>query len=553
MGVIQLPKRDLVSQPQGYIEIDWNNPLSKGLQRVILPNTARDIVSGAIISRGTTYKSYNNIGIGDEIDLFISGFQSTDGITFDSWTDTGEASALLYQKRQTVDSNSWCAMGNEEMGGPFASHFPYSGTVYASPFSTDRWLISAIPSGKSFTTPHIIGLSVKSGSGTATFDGELWVQSSNTYYLPPRIRLLGSTHWSFPASFGGSLYVALFWNRKLSATELKEISQNPWQIFSNPKQRLYFTSSGTTYYSTLSATFSNNTLLARTTSTSKVISSTTSVVKQNAINTSKAISSSLIGSIIKNINSSKTIAISLIGSTIRRINSSKIISSTTSVVKENMVSMNKAISTSLIGSTIRRINSSKVITSSLAGSTIRRINSSKTITSNVINNIIKNINSSKTITSTLTGDIIKQTLTNVYYNTISVISSSNVNIIKNINTSKAISTSLIGSTIRRINSSKVITASLIGSIIKQTLTNVYYNTISVISSSNVNIIKNININKAVTSNIFSSISKRISTVINHVSNVISIIQNIKNSMSTSTIVKYKCVFDTIIMYSVIFD
>lgn len=236
-----IPRRSVrTSQPQYSIAIDWSKPITRGLKVVILPSLgwqAKDLARGlgySAFSGGTTPAP---VVIGSPGKAFRSnGYLYNQYLSIPSWANTNEGSALII--RSGDGGRLW------ELGDSGNSdEFPYGGLVYTDAFWSGRWANGvAPPSGKQFDVPLTLAVSVKEGRQVAFWDAEKWWSNNQSggFTLPSSLQ--------FGASAGGSsggthdTYLALAWDRALSDTELKSVSENPWQIFEDEEDYLFIPS-----------------------------------------------------------------------------------------------------------------------------------------------------------------------------------------------------------------------------------------------------------------------------------------------------------------------
>ena len=219
-------------QPPHPVPIDWGNPLTRGLKRVVVPTSNSELVTGEAltIDAATVNRSTGKGGKS----YFSNTATASTGISFSKWTNTTTAgSAVIVQKRKGTGDNEWLELGKFDT----ADHFTFGGVVYSDPFWNGRWINGvSIPTGKLVTDLHTIGLSVIDGAQIATWDGAPWHTNTLTlsFVMPATLRFLASV----TNGFDGDMYGVFLWERALSAAELKKIGQNPWQMFVPQKRML---------------------------------------------------------------------------------------------------------------------------------------------------------------------------------------------------------------------------------------------------------------------------------------------------------------------------
>ncbi len=216
-------------QPQEWAEIDWGNPLARGLRRAINLNQLypREIVENTPLTYGWNYPlgpaHLGAAGIGNR--SYTDPYSNGQGISFAGWPSTGEASFVTIQHRVVGTSNNdWMLTGTDSG----VQHFPWNGNVAAGPFWTTRWIDAPPPSGASFLRPSVIAVSVRSGAQRAFWDGRLFASASNAgaAVVRPTISIISNGDNTDVA-----LYLCYMWDRALSDAEIASISANPWQLF----------------------------------------------------------------------------------------------------------------------------------------------------------------------------------------------------------------------------------------------------------------------------------------------------------------------------------
>lgn len=232
------------SQPQGPVWIDWGNPITQGLQFAF--NGANPKVEAAFSRPASTDGSAGvTAGVG-QFGGYLKGNSGTAG-NYRPWTGiTGTAAytAMAVVKdsagrgaiRNPFDSDDTNAGGAARN---FQLRFDATNVATFIAFNTTQ---SAFTSSTTATSSDN-GLSVICGRVTDSKAVNVFLNgvSGSTATLTGSTAALASTERlavggaNKPTASGvpflGEIYACFFWNRALSDTEIRSLSQNPWQIF----------------------------------------------------------------------------------------------------------------------------------------------------------------------------------------------------------------------------------------------------------------------------------------------------------------------------------
>lgn len=226
-----------LSQPQGPVEVDWGNPLARGLRRAINFNTLRprEVVENTPITYGWNYPlgpvHISTVGAGNR--AYKLPWNNGQGIHFAGWQTTGEASFVVLQHRVvSIDNNDWMLTGT----GGDGQHFPWNGNAAGGHFWNTRWFEAPPPGGASFLRPSVIAVSVKNGSQRAFWDGRVFASATQAGAAVVRstISVISDGYADV------AIYLCYMWSRALTDTEIASISANPWQLFKPVTRRVYF-------------------------------------------------------------------------------------------------------------------------------------------------------------------------------------------------------------------------------------------------------------------------------------------------------------------------
>lgn len=249
--MILVPRKAIwTQQPQQLVDVDWENPLSRGLVRV--DNFARrgqDVLGGP--AWNTTQFASSQRGIA------LEQTDASDKVCYSPGLHTRLIAGM------TVLSLVW------RSGPPTASEFfvchgtgtSYNWGLYDSPSTRYVFLKNTGGTNKSVSFAYASGgwatvVAAYSGAGGYVRLYQDGVKRSETaqsgnvqqndYHLSSFAYASGSGNYLQP--------LIAIWNRELSADEVKRVSANPWQIFRRPSERLWIpVSSGVPAGATLEA------------------------------------------------------------------------------------------------------------------------------------------------------------------------------------------------------------------------------------------------------------------------------------------------------------
>ena len=262
MANLILPAR-FTSQPQYLAAIDWGNPITTDLAIAVTGqdytrNLANRVLVAALNSVasspgpggiGILWTSYANSGIklgaSDTQTLLTSAVNGAGkGLTYFVLADpvatgvartipfvtggTGPENYLQFNANRsgTVTSGMFSvSVADSGVGGEIASAVDGKLHAFAVTYATSNTAPKMYWDGVDGTTASSAAAAgLVTGAGINDYIGGY---SSNGY-----------------AANGYGIYLALGWNRELSASQIKSLSDNPWQIFKAPQRRLYMSSTG---------------------------------------------------------------------------------------------------------------------------------------------------------------------------------------------------------------------------------------------------------------------------------------------------------------------
>lgn len=253
MAVTKRP-RVLTQQPQGAVQIDWSNPLARGLVLAQVGDELSEKVNnkpaGNYFEDGPRPPSiFANTGRGLnfsggpyelQFDYFKPGQKPTTAFSILTITkpvsnQAANTAGYILQSLSNTNQAQW--------GLDF----------YVSSFTTNGFGLNVRNSGGfsygtnapvgdnyQFTKPLIV-----SGSAGTTQNSKI--------YLNGELKGVGGTLNDFlfqsnelnnskpyMGSYNGSTYLNLIWNRTLTDSEHLQLAQNPWQLFKPAAGRTYF-------------------------------------------------------------------------------------------------------------------------------------------------------------------------------------------------------------------------------------------------------------------------------------------------------------------------
>ena len=234
-----------LSQPSGPVEVDWGNPLSKGLVSVINPASRDWLTIGApSVSAGDqgikldgngssmVYKSTPKFGSEATI-LYVGNFLT--GAHFQVGVGTSGGGNQLFIIQPGASGVAWPRGLIRTANGGGVSTVEVSGSAPESEWTTtDVW--ACVYDGTNQLRIYRNGVDV---SGTRNNTAASGAMSDMDNFA------LGGVNRGTDgfAKSGQFEYLGYAWNRALSAAELSEIGQSlkaPWQLFKPVTRRVYF-------------------------------------------------------------------------------------------------------------------------------------------------------------------------------------------------------------------------------------------------------------------------------------------------------------------------
>lgn len=237
-------------QPQTRVQVDWGSSLTRGLVNVLLPNTLyhRDLVRGGVdtaqyrapLGVGSKGLALSNTNSGNPWSTLITVpgvaggysalttfclYEQPDTTTFGAAFGAGLDTTYYQGFTKNADGTVTFGPATNSGGLTITTAALSTNTVYA--------LCGIARYNENFRELYVDGVSV----GTNTASGSL---------LNSQFTFMGSVYQ------GGRnrclrIYAFYCWTRELSATEVRSLTTNPWQIFKKDTKPLFLSSPNVAY------------------------------------------------------------------------------------------------------------------------------------------------------------------------------------------------------------------------------------------------------------------------------------------------------------------
>jgi hypothetical protein len=225
------------SQPQGPVEIDWSNPLTRGLQVAILPQQGDLVSGGGRVRRGSSALIPTRYGMS-------------------AWAPYTGTGANDFQFEVTVDAPgdrtfAVYASNVNSIGNNFVTQFLNDGdsldNLQIGPTSFVATLDNNSAPSITVTQSAIPRLYAGRRQGNlayASVDSTFSASAgTGTRGLQTRSLYFGRDSNSGINTVDSTTYFALYWARFLSEVELRTLAKNPWQLF-RPRSQVLWVSVG---------------------------------------------------------------------------------------------------------------------------------------------------------------------------------------------------------------------------------------------------------------------------------------------------------------------
>lgn len=238
MSSIILPSR-FYSQPQGAVEVDWSNPLTRGLVSAIYygaPMGESDIdpVSGLAVPWSDDTNITRNISSRGRTVKFWTGLTTSRLTTQNAlpFTKDGSIVALVNPSSlASVNHNVVAAKGDQNFYLSFYDKKPYCKFTTTNHFGTTTATV-----GKWYT----LGSSLFGGVGRLYLDGRLEESAADTASITPAAVFKYGNYSNNTLPFYGDMAFVAVFNRGLTGLEHRLLAENPWQLFKARPRILYF-------------------------------------------------------------------------------------------------------------------------------------------------------------------------------------------------------------------------------------------------------------------------------------------------------------------------
>ena len=243
---VQLTRRVRTRQPSTAVKVDFANPITKGLSGVIRLDACAEVVKGKLYTATGTKLQRSRVGTG-------RGFGSTDGA---GTTDKVLTDIVGTQGPRTyfvlAKLNGWGGgnLGRFFEGTTSSKELFYinnaagnGGLIYWRQFSSGpRTALTVDPNSISDQFGKITSYSVSFDSSSPSNQAELYIagkryafssldsvptgtaNSTGAFYI-------GNRGTDNLRNIDGTIYLVLVFDRMLSASEHKSLTENPWQVF----------------------------------------------------------------------------------------------------------------------------------------------------------------------------------------------------------------------------------------------------------------------------------------------------------------------------------
>lgn len=241
-----VPRRKVMStQPANSMQIDWGNSITRGLVTAYVPtystDLARDLVSGAYDSAATRL----SVGPGlNGVKGFNTGASTAWSLNFNWSTRWPHPNGVapypavsvftLFEQYDTTsigsifgggtNNTNYARFGKESDGSIYFVPNTNTGStsvIYGPVLDTNRVYALAGVNEGNYRELFVDAASVASANTTITFTNSQYTYAGSAY-AASQFRRIG-------------LYCGYVWTRRLTPSEIKSLSENPWQIFKQPR------------------------------------------------------------------------------------------------------------------------------------------------------------------------------------------------------------------------------------------------------------------------------------------------------------------------------
>ena len=249
---VLLTRGTRLSQPQGRVEIDWGNPIARGLSFAVLPPTGpKNLAAGGKVAASIGSAGWPSTAYGP---LSQGRISRNPGNTHALWNgqELGggpEYTVLVYCRHDTnrgslqnpldADNASSARVFQFRLNGSSAPEiiaFNTSGSTFTAASSValgateDVMIAGRVQGGVASVWSH--GIKRASTTVTGTARGLGTVSGS--------VLVVGGFAGLSAQRMESAIYSGFYFNRALSDAEIASISANPWQLFKPVQRRVWF-------------------------------------------------------------------------------------------------------------------------------------------------------------------------------------------------------------------------------------------------------------------------------------------------------------------------
>lgn len=246
-------------KPTGSVEVDWSNPLARGLKVCLLGSSQRatnlaNQSSKLTINGNVTHKALDGFVFGDTVSDYISD-ASTD------YAQTGKFSAFLVVKAEYSSGSlpAFIARGDSSAGEWMFRH-NNSGAVrfYANGGTWNTTSANLL----SYGIKQTVGFTADTGSGLSVYVNGAVANTAGGSFLNTSTKPLtvGAADGDSNRPYAGSMNLIIIYDRLLSDQEHAELNRDPYQILKPAQPRMLFLPAGGATGYTLNADVNANTL-----------------------------------------------------------------------------------------------------------------------------------------------------------------------------------------------------------------------------------------------------------------------------------------------------
>jgi hypothetical protein len=248
------------SQPQQAVGIDWSNPITRGLEFAYLPgllsDSARKIPNLAVIGSGVSTRSASLVSAANTSSsgLRINSGKILGGLSNSTVLGVAETNLPTGTGNNFIENNArviYCERSNAGnciyklgIGNYTGLKFEFTYRNAGGTLLQQRLSDTTLNDGR----PKVY-VATKNGTTHETYVGGIGssgtIGSADTTFTDSGIEArVGSDKGDVNGNWGGLVHLVCGWSRTLSASEIKSLSQNPWQIFAPVRRQLFVASAG---------------------------------------------------------------------------------------------------------------------------------------------------------------------------------------------------------------------------------------------------------------------------------------------------------------------